>query len=58
MKLLIVDSPAASVISGVDNGVPIVRRYPIFIVEPESIEDVTEAYRLFGELFETYSKEE
>jgi len=57
MKLLIVDRPSASVISGVVDGVPITRSYPMFIVEPESNDDVIEATRLFGELFETYSKE-
>jgi len=57
MKLLIADRPSASVISGVVDGVPITRSYPMFIVEPESNDDVIEATRLFGELFETYSKE-
>jgi len=50
MKLLIADRPSASVISGVVDGVPITRSYPMFIVEPESNDDVIEATRLFGEL--------
>jgi hypothetical protein len=58
MKLLIADRPSINVISGVNEGIPITRAYPLFIVEPESNDDVTEAVRLFAELFETYSKEE
>ena len=58
MKLLIAESPSASVINGVVDGMPITRKYPIFIVEPESNDDVAEATRLFVELFKTYSKEE
>jgi hypothetical protein len=58
MKLLIADRPSTSVISGVVDGMPITRAYPIFIVEPESNDDVVEATKLFGELFETYSKGE
>lgn len=58
MKLLIADHPSVSVISGVNEGMPITKAYPLFIVEPESNDDVTEAARLFAGLFETYSKEE
>lgn len=58
MKLLIADGRSVSVISGVVDGIPITRTYPMYIVEPESNEDVVEATKLFGELFETYSKEE
>lgn len=58
MKLLIVKNPSASVISGVQDGMPILKKYPFFIIEPESDEDVVEATRLFGELFRSYSAEE
>lgn len=58
MKLLIIESPAVGVVSGVQDGVPMICKYPTFVVEPESREDVAEATRLFGELFEAYSKEE
>lgn len=56
MKLLIVDRPSASVISGINDGILITRSYPTFIIEPESNDDVIEATRLFTELFEDYSK--
>ena len=58
MKLLVEDPVSTSVITSVENGIPVVSRYPRFIVEPESRDDIAEAMRLFGELFETYSKEE
>ena len=58
MKLLVAERPSVSVISGVVDGTPITKAYPVFIVEPESNDDVAEAMRLFGELFETYSNEE
>jgi hypothetical protein len=58
MKLLVVYNPAASVISGVNEGIPITKSYPFFIVQPETNDDVSEATHLFAELFETYSKGE
>jgi len=54
MKLLIVDRPSASVVVGVEGGLPVLSAYPIFIVEPESREDIEEANQLFVGLFERY----
>ena len=49
MKLLVEDPVSTSVITSVENGIPGVSRYPRFIVEPESRDDIAEAMRLFGD---------
>jgi hypothetical protein len=57
MKLLIIDPTTTGVITSVEDGIPVVTRYPLFVVEPESRADIVAATHLFSELFETYSKE-
>jgi len=54
MKLLIVDRPSASTVVGVEEGLPVLSAYPIFVVEPESREDIEEANQLFVDLFKRY----
>jgi hypothetical protein len=58
MKLSIIDRSSSSTVIGVVDGVPLVKKYPIFVMEPDTSDDVAEAMLLFGKLFKTYSKEE